>query len=181
MPGIKIKRLVVGDLGTNCYILVSGPEAAVVDPGGDPEIILRETEKENVFLKYIINTHYHPDHISANGRVKEKTGAEILIHEGERDFIGFEPDQFLKEGDVIKIGNDALFVLHTPGHSKGSICLLGEGFAIVGDLLFESGFGRTDLPGGSREDIENSLEKLKKTIKPGTKIFPGHDEIFIIS
>lgn len=175
---MEIKRLIVGALETNCYLLVSEGEVAIVDPGGEAGKILEEIKKTKAELKYIINTHCHFDHTLANKELKQKTGAEILIHEAEKDFINFEVDRFLKEGDEIKIGSSILKVIHTPGHTAGSISLLAEDFVLVGDLLFKDGHGRTDLPGGSEVEIENSLKKLAKLAKPETIIYPGHGESF---
>ncbi len=173
---MEIKRIVVGPLLTNCYILTSGNEAIVIDPGGDPEEILKEIEGKN--LTYIILTHYHWDHTLGAPKIKEKTGAKILIHKKEKDFIKFNPDQFLDGGEEIRIGDEYLKILHTPGHTQGSICILGENFIFTGDTLFEDGFGRTDLPGGSEKDLKESLKKLEKVIKLKMKIYPGHGEIF---
>ncbi|PIR07567.1 MBL fold metallo-hydrolase, partial [Candidatus Jorgensenbacteria bacterium CG11_big_fil_rev_8_21_14_0_20_38_23] len=94
----------------------------------------------------------------------------MLIHKEDKDFIKFNVDQFLKDGDEIKVGEISLKIVHTPGHTKGSICLLGDGFIFTGDTLFEDAYGRTDLSGGSQTEMENSLEKLKKILKPGMKV-----------
>lgn len=177
---MQIKCLIVGELETNCYLLISENELGIIDPGGEADKILKEIEKAKVKPKYIINTHCHPDHILANEKIKKATGAKILIHEAEKDFINFEADRFLEDGDEIKIGDSVLKVLHTPGHTKGSICLLGEDFALTGDTLFKDGCGRTDLPGSSQKDMGESLEKLSKLLKPGTTVYPGHGEIFKI-
>lgn len=174
---MEIKILVVGPLLTNCYLLFSQSEAVVIDPGAGVTKILKEIKDKN--LKYIILTHYHWDHVLAAPKLREKTGAEILIHQAEKEFIKFQPDQFLEGGEEIKIGNEYLKIIHTPGHTRGSICILGENFIFTGDTIFEDGFGRTDLPGGSKEDLENSLEKLEKIIKRGMKIYPGHGNFFI--
>ena len=165
---------------TNCYLLISKGEISVIDPGGSKEEILQEAVKTKNKIKYIINTHGHPDHVFANQEIKKETGAEIMIHQAEKDFIDFKADKFLKDGDEIKIGGSVLKVLHTPGHSKGSICLLGRDFIFVGDTLFKDGYGRTDLPGGSWQELEKSLEKLKKILKPGITVYPGHGEVFKI-
>lgn len=175
---MKIKRLIIGNLETNCYLLISEKELAVVDPGGEAEEILKEIDFEKAKVKYIINTHYHPDHVLGNEKIKEKTGAKILIHEAEKDFVNFPVDEFLKDGEEIKIGESILRVLRTPGHTKGSICLIGENFIFTGDTLFKDGYGRTDLPGGSRKEMEESLEKLSKLSQSGIMIYPGHGEIF---
>ena len=160
----EIKRLKVGFLETNCYLLTSNGELGIIDPGGDAKKILAEIGKIKAKPKYIINTHCHPDHTSANEKIKKETGAEILID--------------LKEGDKIKIGNRVLKIIQTPGHTKDSICLLGDGFIFTGDTLFENGHGRTDLPGSSPKKMEESLKKLSKLLKPGITVYPGHGEIF---
>ena len=173
---MEIKHLIVGPLLTNCYILISNKEAIVIDPGAGLKRILQEIEEKK--LNYIILTHCHWDHILGALKLREKTGAKILIHKREKEYIKFQPDQFLDGGEEIRIGEEFLKVVSTPGHTKGSICLVGEKFIFTGDTLFEDGTGRTDLPGGCQKDLENSLKKLEKIIKPGMKIYPGHGPIF---
>ena len=159
---MRIKHLIVGPLLTNCYILISEGEALVIDPGGGLKRILEEIGEAK--LKYIVLTHCHWDHLLAAPKLKKATGAKILTN--------------LKEDDEIKVGDSVLKVISTPGHTKESICLLAKDFIFTGDTLFEDGTGRTDLPGGSQKDLENSLSKLKKILKPGFKIFPGHGPTF---
>jgi len=177
---MEIDLLVVGPLLTNCYLVGSNEELLIVDPGGEKEKILQEARKTKAKIKYIVNTHGHPDHIFANEEIRKETGAKILIHEAEKDFITFRVDKFLKDEDEVKIGESVLRVLHTPGHTKGGICLLCGDSIFTGDTLFKDGYGRTDLPGGSEEELERSLEKLKKILKPGMTVYPGHGEIFKI-
>lgn len=161
---MEIKSVKVGLLGTNCYLLISGKESAVIDPGAEADKILKEIQSSGAKVKYIINTHGHFDHVSANKETKEKTGAEILTG--------------LKETDKIKVGNLSLEVLHTPGHTEDSICLLGRGFIFTGDTLFKGGYGRTDLAGGSEVKMEESLQRLSKILKPGMTVYPGHGPAF---
>jgi len=175
---MEIKQLVVGVFLTNCYLLISKGEMGIIDPGGNEQKILQEIKKTKALPKYIINTHYHFDHSSANKIIKKETGAQILIHQDEKKFINFQPDKFLKEGDEIKIGKVLLKVIQTSGHSQGSICLLNKDFIFTGDTLFKDGYGRIDLPGGSAEKMNESLDRLKKFFKAGMTIFPGHGEIF---
>lgn len=175
-----IKILVVGPLLTNCYLVISRDELLIIDPGGGVKSILKEINQTKAKPKYILNTHYHWDHTFGNKIIKKVTRAEILIHEKEKDFIKFEVDRFLREKEKIKIGDKTLEVLHTPGHTQGSICLLGENFIFTGDTLFKEGCGRTDFPGGSEKELRESLEKLKKILKPGITVYPGHGEIFRI-
>jgi len=179
---IKIKKIIVTSFLTNCYLLISENEAVIIDPGGGLEKILEEIKDAEANLNYIILTHFHFDHTFASLKLKQKTGAKILIHEAEKNFLSkfLKADDFLKEGEKIKIGDNLLEVLHAPGHTKGSICLAGQKVVFTGDTIFKNGYGRTDFPGGSQKELENSLEKLKKFLKPGTTVYPGHGEIFNI-
>lgn len=163
---MEIKNLVVGHLRTNCYLINSQGEILVVDPGGNGPHILENLEKMEGKVKYIVNTHEHYDHLKANDEVKEGSGGDI---------IGIP-----KEGDVINVGDLSFKVITTPGHSKESISLIGDGILFTGDILYNGRVGRTDLPGGSREELEDSLRKLEKGyLSPGIKIYPGHAEPFI--
>jgi len=175
-----VKRIIVGELETNCYLFISNDELVIIDPGDEAENILKEIKTTKAKPKYIINTHYHSDHILANERIKKETGAQILIHEDEKNFIDFDIDEFLKEGSEINVGGNILKVINTPGHTEGGTCLLGEDFVFTGDTLFKDGYGRTDLAGGSQKDLMESLERLSKLLKPGTMVYPGHGEIFKI-
>jgi len=175
---MEIQYIVVGYLQTNCYFLISGREVGIVDPGGDPEEILKQVKNIGLRVKYIINTHHHPDHTFATNIIKRKTEAKVLIHQDEQPFIDFEVDWFLREGDEINLGKDVLKVLHTPGHTRGSICLLGEDFILTGDSLFKEGCGRIDLPGGSQKEMDDSLARLSQLIKPGMMVYPGHGDVF---
>jgi glyoxylase-like metal-dependent hydrolase (beta-lactamase superfamily II) len=189
---LEIKHFVVGPLLTNCYLLVSNSEAdrlkgearlfeaAVIDPGGGAKSILKEIEKSRAKLKFIILTHGHWDHTLSALKIKQKTGAKILFSKAEKEFIKIKADQFLKEGEEIKIGDSVLKVIPTPGHTKGSICLSGKNEIFTGDTIFKDGYGRTDLAGGSQKDLENSLKKLSKILKPGVRVYPGHGETFEI-
>lgn len=178
---MEIKRIIVGPLMTNCYLIISDNELAIVDPGEESEKILEEIKKTKSQPKYIILTHYHFDHLLSAEEIKKKTGAKILFHEKEKEFLKFLADGYLKGNEKIKIGKIILKVIHTPGHSKGSICLLGENEIFVGDLFFKDGYGRTDLEGGSAEEMKNSLKKLSKILKPGMIVYPGHGQIFKIN
>jgi glyoxylase-like metal-dependent hydrolase (beta-lactamase superfamily II) len=178
---MEIKRFVVGFWQTNCYLLISNDEMAIVDPGPGIGNVLKEIKNSKAKLKYIINTHYHLDHTFSNKKIKKETGAEILIHEAEKNFTkfsSFKADRFLRDGEKIKIGNETLKIIHTPGHTRGSICLLGKNFILTGDTLFKEATPVTHFPGGSKKDLENSFEKLEKILKPGMIVYPGHEEIF---
>ncbi len=173
---MKIKKIVVGSLRANCYLLISDNETVVIDPGDEVNKILKEIGRARV--KYIVLTHYHFDHVLTAQEIRKKTGAEILIHEQDKNFLNFPADRYLQENEEIKIGQNILKVIHSPGHTQGSICLMGEREIFVGDLLFEDGYGRADLPGGSEEDLRNSLQKLEKILPKGTMVYPGHGDEF---
>ena len=189
---LVLKPFVVGWLATNCYLLADreAGEAAVVDPGtsspSELEPILREAGRLGVELRLIINTHGHPDHVAGNPYLKERTGARVLIHELDADMLirppwpwpgqkPMRPDGLLAEGDVVRVGELALRVLHTPGHTRGSICLYCPEEAVLfsGDTLFAGSIGRTDLPESSPEDMTRSLARLAQ-LPDETAIYPGH-------
>jgi glyoxylase-like metal-dependent hydrolase (beta-lactamase superfamily II) len=182
-----IQRLILGEFQTNTYLLYSQNELAVIDPAG--EAVLDEIK---IPPKYIINTHGHIDHISANRVVKDKTNARLLIHEDDAPLL-IKPhknlslftgslvksppaDLLLKEDDTIVIGALELRVIHTPGHTKGGICLLAKEFVFSGDTLFYDSIGRTDLPGGSEKEIFESLKKLLDLLTDDMMVYPGHGD-----
>jgi glyoxylase-like metal-dependent hydrolase (beta-lactamase superfamily II) len=168
---MQIKTVKVGHLETNCYIVAdeNSKEAIIIDPGDEADKILKELD--DLSLRHIIITHEHPDHTMAKDALKKKTGAKIMMHFADKRF--FIPDIGIKGGDEINIGEISFKVLHTPGHSKGCICLYAPGYLFSGDTLFADCHGRTDLPGGSEREMGLSLKRLSKL--PGeTKVYPGH-------
>ena len=187
-----IERLVVGPLATNCYILKSGAELAVVDPGGDAEMILAKAKELGGTVKYVIDTHGHIDHIAANREVIEATGAQLLIHELDARLLAHPdgnlsslmgmrltspaPSRLLKEGDKVAVVEEEMTVLRTPGHTPGGICMLASRYAFTGDTLFVDSIGRVDFPGGSEEQMEASLNRLQAVLRKETMLYPGHGE-----
>jgi len=173
-----IKRFTVGWLSTNCYVVgcEETKEAVVIDPGMDSE---RETEeilkfiKQNGFhIKYIINSHGHPDHISGNAVMKEATGAPILIHENDAERV--QADRKLHDGDALQVGTFKLVVLHTPGHTPDGISLLGDNVVFTGDALFAGSIGRTDFLGGSFKELINSIKTKLLSLPDSFKVYSGH-------
>lgn len=168
-----IKTIKVGNLQTNCYIVIDekSKEAVVIDPGDEASKILSEIK--GLKIRYIILTHGHPDHFGAIDDIKKATRAPLLMSPDDSWFV--KPDQTLQEGDEIKFGNQILNIMQTPGHSKGGICLYTNGHLFSGDTLFSEGCGRTDLPGGSMEEMRKSLKRLA-ALPDETLVYPGHDE-----
>jgi glyoxylase-like metal-dependent hydrolase (beta-lactamase superfamily II) len=176
-----LKRLTVGALSTNCYIVGCNEtkEAIIIDPGMDnkseAKIILEEINRNDLQVKFIVNTHGHMDHTSGNRIVKEATGASTLIHELDAPMLmGFNTaDKTLHDEETIQAGKIRLKVLHTPGHTQGSICLLGENAVFTGDTLFAGSIGRTDLPESSDKAMRGSIKKLT-ALSDQLKVYPGH-------
>ncbi len=186
-----VKKLVVGSFASNCYIIgsESNNEGMIIDPGADAEEILKKVKDLRLDIKLIVLTHAHIDHIGAVKEVKEITGAKVAIHTNDTKSLqerslatvfGLSyppsppPDRLLKGGDSIDIGDLHLLVLHTPGHSLGSICLLGGGVVFSGDTLFNYGIGRTDLPSGSYSQLMNSLHTKLMVLPDNTIVYAGH-------
>lgn len=189
-----LERLVVGALETNCYLIgcKRTKKAAVIDPGGEEEVdlVLYFLQENNFDLKCIINTHGHIDHIAGNNLLKAKTQALLLIHRLDADmlvdanknfssFMGKEicspsADKLLEEGDEISLGTLNLIVIHTPGHTPGGISLVSDNIVFTGDTLFAGGIGRTDLPGGSYQDLIKSIKEKLLILGDDKIIYPGH-------
>ncbi len=190
-----IQIFTVGKLFTNSYIVACQEkrESIIIDPGFESvyeaEKIFKFIEENALKLKFIVNTHGHPDHICGNGIVKRKFQTPILVHEKDAfmlgtfgkviaKFFGFSSsspsaDTLLKDGDYVKFGKITLKVMHTPGHSPGSISLIGKKEVFTGDTLFAGSIGRTDLPQSSESDMKESLKKLASLPEDFT-VYPGH-------
>jgi hydroxyacylglutathione hydrolase len=188
---MNIDTIVVGPLQVNCYIVYAegSNDAIVVDPGEEAEKIIGLIEDRKVKVSRIVCTHAHFDHVGAVTKLKEKTGAAVMLHKGDLDIYmradkqgalwGFcteqppPPDMFILEGDEIAVGGFRLKVLHTPGHSPGGICLYSEGLVFTGDTIFAGSVGRTDFPGGSLTELKKSFARII-ALPPETRIFSGH-------
>jgi glyoxylase-like metal-dependent hydrolase (beta-lactamase superfamily II) len=196
---MKVERRIVGPIETNCYVVACEKtrEAIVVDPGfgkSEAKAFIDEIKERGLKVKYIVNTHGHDDHTSGNTALKEATNARVLIHEADAHMLTPlstnrqkarnnnskypAADQLLKEGDIIEIGDIKLTVIHTPGHTKGSISLhsQSENVVFTGDTLFAQSIGRTDFPGGSYTDIMRSLKTKLVKLPDQTVVYPGHGE-----
>jgi hydroxyacylglutathione hydrolase len=188
-----LRGLELGNIGVNCYIIgcEETKDAAVIDPGDNPRAVKRVLDGEGLNAIYIINTHGHIDHIGGNGGLQELTGAKILIHEKDAKMLtnsvsNFSflmgnkvtsppADQFIKEGDIIKIGNTIeLEVLEVPGHTQGSVALKTGNIIFSGDALFYGSIGRTDFPGGSYKQLITNIKEKLLCYDDEVIVYPGH-------
>lgn len=167
-----IRALQVGPLAANCYIFgcAETKAAAIIDPGGNAAAINRQLNDDGLKAECVINTHGHFDHTGANREFK----LPVFIHKADAGSNAAAYFRFIKDGDIIKAGNLSLEVIHTPGHSPGSVCLRCGEILFSGDTLFAGSIGRTDLNGGSEEQMAGSLARLAAMIDDRTKVYPGH-------
>lgn len=189
---MNYKLVVVGPLDTNCYLVYCDEtlDCAVIDPGAEAERIFPLVVELELKPVIILNTHGHIDHIGANKDVKDKFNVPLCIHSLDSPllekiqefelsfFLGAKEsppaDRLLEDKDTIRFGKSSLRVVHTPGHTPGSVSFLGDGIVFSGDTLFFGGVGRTDLPGGSTKDLEKSIKEKILTLPPETIVLPGH-------
>lgn len=189
---MEVIVLELGQLGTNCYMLVNEVEkrAVIFDPGAEVQVILAEIQKRELKVEAILLTHGHSDHIGALHALQEATKASVMI--GEKDanmltdakrnlsvFMGDnislkEADRLLKDNDIIKAAGYEIKVLSTPGHTPGGVCYKVSDMVFCGDTIFCESIGRTDFPGGSYPEILNSIKTKILTLPDDTKLFPGH-------
>jgi len=196
---MEIKSFSLGDVFTRCYVVSKNNKAFIVDPGAEAEKIFSYLKNNDLKLEFIINTHGHFDHIGANEFLKNKTNAEIYIHDKaaeklisakknlslkflRRKIISPPADRLLKDGDQIIFEDYTMQVLYTPGHSRGgiSIYIPKENILFSGDAVFSNGVGRTDLADSSREKLHESIKEKLLVLTEDTKIFPGHGESFLL-
>jgi glyoxylase-like metal-dependent hydrolase (beta-lactamase superfamily II) len=183
-----VEEFTVGPLETNCYVVSDSEtgDACVIDPGADAETIKRYIRRNGLNLRFVINTHGHGDHIAANCRL----GAPVYIHRLDADFLtdpalnlskmflfgitSPKASRLLEDGDTLELGRLRLEILHTPGHSPGSISVKLDGVVFTGDALFAGGIGRTDLPHGDTGLLMRSITGKLFTLSDDTRIYPGH-------
>jgi len=188
-----IKQFKLSKMDTFCYL--AGDDTtktcALIDPAFDTREILARVKRQGFTVTHVINTHGHSDHSAGNSAIIEQTGARLLIHKQDAPMLGkmlnrtfsrilggkgsLKPNVLLEDGDEIRVGNETLTVLHTPGHTRGGICLYTEGHVFTGDTLFVGAVGRTDLPGGSYHRLVQSIHDKIYTLPDDTMVWPGHD------
>lgn len=189
---MAIQTFVVGPLQSNSYLVVDerSRQAAVIDPGMESESVLEAVRREGLRVESVIITHGHFDHVFSSAAFKAETGAQVIMHPDDvplllempetARFFGFkappppQPDRLVREGDVIKVGELALRVLETPGHTPGGISLCLDNAVFVGDTLFAGSVGRTDLRGGSLDALLRSIRTRLLTLPDWTVVYPGH-------
>ncbi|MCR4409443.1 MAG: MBL fold metallo-hydrolase [Candidatus Saccharicenans sp.] len=189
---MNYQLVIVGPLETNCYVYFCPEtrECAVIDPGAEADQIFPLITHLNLKPVIILNTHGHVDHTGANVEIKDRYRAPIAMHQDDlpllEENIQLEfglmlgakptprPDRLLMDGDEVRVGQTSLKVIHTPGHSPGSVCFYTPGILFSGDTLFCGGVGRTDLPGGSWKDLIRSLRTRVLTYPEETVVLPGH-------
>ena len=189
-----IKTFPLGLIGTNSYLLIDedSKEAVIIDLGGDYHAIKDELEKNNASLKYILNTHGHFDHILGERDAQEVFDIPVYVHEEDKYLVenlpkqlerfGFaantQPPKNIKtftEKDIFKIGDKEIKVIHTPGHTPGSVCFLVGKQLFSGDTLFYTSVGRTDFEGGSFAQLSNSIKEKLFKLDDDIDVYPGHD------
>ncbi len=187
-----LERFEVGPYLVNTYILgcLNTGQGAIIDPGYAGEMLLQRCRELGLTVQYILNTHGHIDHILENGLIKQETGARIVIHPADASMLTNPhhnlsayfteaivtppADLFFEEGRTFRLGELDFQVLHTPGHSPGSVCLVHDPIAIVGDVLFHDSVGRSDFPGGSHEMLLRNIREKLLPLGDHMRVFSGH-------
>lgn len=187
-----IKGMAVGPIMANCFILgcEETREAAVIDPGDEADRILVALADASLTVKYILNTHGHFDHVGGNRRLKEVTGAELMIHALDVPMLSSlsasaaawgmsvedspPPDRTLSDGDILSFGDITLSVLHTPGHTPGGVSFYTNGAVFVGDTLFMGSIGRTDFPGGDYDTLISAIHTKLFALDDAVVAYTGH-------
>lgn len=189
---MNIKSMSLGELGTNCYIVYDENNALIIDPGGEPEKVIEFIKKAKVMPQSILLTHAHFDHIGAVDYLRKYFQIDVYLHEAEADWLSdpslnrstaftrqevitSPPEYYLKPGKL-SISSFSFDIIHTPGHSPGSVTFIFEAdnFVVSGDVLFQQGIGRTDLPGGNMNELVNSIQNHLYQLDDSYIVYPGH-------
>ncbi len=191
---MNIYRIPAGVYAANCYVVFSDEsnEGIIVDPGGDIDDIIKIIDENKVNVKFIVLTHGHGDHIGGVTELKKKYNVPLMVHEDDVELLSdasknlslnmvmgsieLIPDRILKDEDTIEFGDLKALVIHTPGHTKGGICLKIDDHLITGDTLFKGSIGRSDLLGGDYETLLNSIRTKLLVLADNTIVLPGHGQ-----
>ena len=170
---MKVHQILVGNMQNFTYVLEDEHtgESIIIDPSWELDKIEQLIQRHDLKIKYIVNTHHHSDHTLGNEGMKQSTGAKIVQHKASE----LKSDIQVTDGDIIQFGDSKLSVIHTPGHSKDSICLVGDGKIFSGDTLFVGNCGRVDLPGGSSKELYHSLMDILYNLEDNLVMYSGHD------
>lgn len=190
---VQYEQLVVGPLETNCYVIWDPATlvAAVIDPGGNPQMIKQQLRDNDLAASKILLTHGHPDHFFSAGELAADYNIDILMHQADRiyieesmalaemfydmsKFVSLSPLIFINDGDELNLGDATIEVIHTPGHSPGGLCFRTDAGVFCGDTIFAGSIGRTDFPGGSHSTLISSIQTKLLPLPDDTKLFPGH-------
>ncbi len=191
MGKLTIRSFAVMPFDENCYVVSDDTgEGVVIDPGGMAKEILAYIREKKLSIQAVLDTHGHCDHIGANDAIRDETGAPLYIHKADAPmlsdmrlnlsaFMGFKAlsrpaEHLLSEGDKISFGQSELEVIHTPGHTVGGVCFVGDGVVFTGDTLFAGSIGRSDFPGGSEVELIGNIKKKLLALPDETKVYSGH-------
>jgi len=195
---LSVKGFSFNPVQENTYVLFDEKDACIIDPGcyfaNERKILQEFFHQRKLTPKFLLNTHCHLDHVFGNKFIYDEYALTLHLHENEKTILDYASEAglawnmpfenyrgeliFLKEGDIIRVGDSELKILFTPGHSPGSICFYCEkqGFIVSGDVLFRLGIGRTDLPGGDTATLMNSIRKQLFVLPDEVIVYPGHGE-----
>ncbi len=190
--GLVSRCFELGPFATNAYLVrcESSGETALIDVGFEPEVVIAVVKRERMPVRLLLNTHAHYDHVASMREVQRQVGGTYWLHPADRPLLDHlaeqgaafglppaqPPDQVmdLADGQWLELGQERLRVIHTPGHSPGSVTFRWDDCLWVGDVLFAGSIGRTDLPGGSFEDLEASIRKRLFPLGDDLRVLPGH-------
>lgn len=190
---MKTYKIPAGIYAANCYVLVDDNKLAImIDPGGSEEELIEFIEKNNLELEYIVLTHGHADHIGGVEKLKEHFDIPVIAHEDAKELledseknlstqmlrkpIEIVPDILVNETSKLELGELEIDIIHTPGHTKGGMCLKVNNVLFAGDTLFKNSLGRSDLHGGNQEELLNSIKEKLLVLDDDTEVLPGHGE-----
>ncbi len=186
---MEIRTIPVGIYGANCYLIIYKDKCTIIDPGADGDNIINIIEKLKLQPQYIILTHGHMDHVGAVEKVKDKYNIPIYINERDQNMINNVEnifgnfgkykvaDTYIKEGEIIKLGDLDIECIETPGHTPGGMCFKINDVVFTGDTLFRDSIGRTDFVGGDHASIIESIKNKLMKLDDNTKVLPGHGPV----